>query len=332
MAEVVCGGVIFSESEFLPNEIYFGKCGQNMQAMLQSWATQKYRSTQDVYVAMRKAGRCDLDGVSVMSQQVAQAKADGFKVEVLATNTSMPESAWSGFLHTHLPAAAVGVEVANGQALKDELTGLREDATNLKFHFFSIFGHHDGGPSARAGGRTLPAGWWCADGDNYSNNTHTASGWNRHLGGHTLQFYSEETLRAARPCAALAMYPKATIGGSQMGVPQGWHDDEARETLTAPNGIAVTQGMRKFVLAQSWDAGNWPLEEKQYSGDLAHQTFRRCKLYYHAANGVYFGAVGQELLDAQKAQSAPPSAPAVDPIAANALAVLQALKAALGEL
>ena len=48
MAEVLCGGVIFSESEFEPNEVYFHKCGKNMQAMLQSWATPQYRSTTDV--------------------------------------------------------------------------------------------------------------------------------------------------------------------------------------------------------------------------------------------------------------------------------------------
>ena len=342
MAEVLCGGTIWSESEFTTNETHFNKCGENMQAMLQSWATQKYRSTTDVYNAMRKANRCDVDGTSTMGQQVAQAKADGFKVDYLATDTSMDENDWRAFLFNHLPNEAVGIEVANGQALKDELSGLGEDATNLKYHFITIFGHHDGGVSPHAG-KTLPAGWWAADGDSYVNNTHSSSGWNRHLGGHTLCFYSEETLRAAKPCAALAMYPKATIptGETQMGVPSGWTDDGT--TLTAPNGKVVVHGFRDWVLTHNWDRHNVPEANEQtvsqcvlsnpVHGAGVVQFFRDCQLSWTQKENVWLVYTGNEAMylraqhDALTAQVT-----ALQTQLANALASLQQAQDGQGEL
>jgi len=305
VAEVLCGGAIWSESEFLPNEIYFAKCGENMQAMLQSWATQKYRSTMDVYTAARSANRCDLDGASTMSQQVAQAKADGFKVDSLATDVNMDENEWRAFLFNHLPNEAVGLEIANGQALKDELTGLGEDATHLKFHFIAVFGHHDGGVSPCAGKR-LPAGWWVADGDSYVNNTKTSAGWNRHIGGKTLCFYSEETLRAAKPCAAIAMYPKSTVstGGSQVNVTRGWKDDG--KILTAPNGKLVVRGFRDWVLAHNWDKGNVPEANEQavsqvvlsnpVHGTGVIQFFRDCQLAWTQKENVWVIYTGNEVM------------------------------------
>lgn len=94
-------------------------------------------------------------------------------------------------------------------------------------------------------------------------------------------------------------------GGAMATIPTGWHDNAATKTLTAPNGHTVTQAMRDFVLNNRWESDNQPLEEKAYSGVVAHQLFTRCKLYYTAQRGVYFGDVGAELLAAQSAPTTP---------------------------
>jgi N-acetyl-anhydromuramyl-L-alanine amidase AmpD len=100
------------------------------------------------------------------------------------------------------------------------------------------------------------------------------------------------------PWDALWTYLK----GGTMGVPNGWHDDG--KTLTAPNGVYVTDGFRQWVLAHSWDAGNLPLmnasaltpvEQGNPSlGSGTVQPFRLCVLAWTQAKGVYVMWVGQE--------------------------------------
>ncbi|MGO8949733.1 MAG: hypothetical protein ACLQUY_19185, partial [Ktedonobacterales bacterium] len=53
--------------------------------------------------------------------------------------------------------------------------------------------------------RSLPAGWWCSDGDNF-------------VKGNVLQFYPDSVILSARPCAALAVYARVSIPAR--GVPQ----------------------------------------------------------------------------------------------------------------
>lgn len=87
-----------------------------------------------------------------------------------------------------------------------------------------------------------------------------------------------------------------------MQIPQGWKDDG--KTLTAPNGVYVTDGFRQWVLAHSWDAGNLPLmnasalnpvEQGNPSlGGGTVQPFRLCVLAWTQAKGVYVMWVGQE--------------------------------------
>lgn len=92
------------------------------------------------------------------------------------------------------------------------------------------------------------------------------------------------------------------LQGGTMGVPQGWKDDG--KTLTAPNGVYVTDGFRGWVLAHNWDAGNLPLmnasaldpvEQGNPSlGGGTVQPFRLCVLAWTQAKGVYVMWVGQE--------------------------------------
>jgi hypothetical protein len=50
-----------------------------------------------------------------------------------------------------------------------------------------------------------------------------------------------------------------TNGGNTMsGVPQGWHYDDQRKILTAPNGTQVTDGFAQWILTHNWAADDLP--------------------------------------------------------------------------
>lgn len=93
------------------------------------------------------------------------------------------------------------------------------------------------------------------------------------------------------------------IGGINMGVPTGWHDDGT--TLTAPNGHKVVKGFREWVLSHNWEAGNWPLEDERGTPQLedsnpglgggSQQIFRWAMLGYTTSRGVFEEWLGQEL-------------------------------------
>jgi hypothetical protein len=235
------------------------------------------------------------------------------------------------------------LEIANGQALIDEVSGLGENANHLQYHYICGFG-------------SSGDGWLFADGDNYAQ-------------GNVLQRYSYATLAAAKPCAALAI--RITGGGPMAGVPAGWTDDGI--TLTAPNGTKVVQGFRTHVL-QGWEPDNYPLAAQYHAsplepgnssiGDGDRQDFRYRSLGYTARMGVYRIWTGQDLaslksdldvanattaklqtvldsatativqLQAQLAAVPPPAPPAppADPRADKALATLESLKELLAEL
>lgn len=100
----------------------------------------------------------------------------------------------------------------------------------------------------------------------------------------------------------------AQVGGSPVGVPDGWKDDG--KTLTNPkNKFVVSGGFREFVLANSWDAADvplenehaqWPLELSNASlGNGNEQIFVKTVLEWSPKdnNGKVFKMyAGQELL------------------------------------
>ncbi len=243
------------EATFLPGRVdrstefvggLTGACGPNAASMAERWADQSTLGTLDVYHRMRAAGRCDANGVSNLSGLVDDARSAGYRVDVLPYGEPMAEAMWRAFFAAHVGREAVVFETANGQALVDALTGRGENARNLHYHFVMVAGWHPGGHSDRAG-RDLPPGWWCCDGDNFDV-------------GDVLQFYPDGVLAASRPCGAMAVYPRVSMGGGagggHMGVPNGWSDDGHR--LTSPNGGYAEQGMRDFILTYpgGWDPAN----------------------------------------------------------------------------
>ncbi len=183
-------GKIWRESQFytVNGARRTGMCNENAIAMVESWATQSYVWTGTIYERMaRDKQLLNANGASDIAQQHARLVADGFQTEThpYAGNNWPDALAW---LHNHLDAGhGIVLMVANGAALVDSIGGGKDysGAKPLAFHSFTPLGHHPGGFSQHAQ-RDLPAGVWCADGDNSAV-------------GNVLQFYPDTVLAAAIP-------------------------------------------------------------------------------------------------------------------------------------
>src|SRR5258708_2680509 len=87
-------------------------------------------------------------------------------------------------------------------------------------------------------------------------------------------------------------------------IPTGWRDDGT--TLSAPNGHRVVLGFRHYVLTQSWDTTNLPLQEENGRSPLeesnpalgagTQQIFTHTMLEWTPRRGVFEGNMGPELL------------------------------------
>lgn len=323
---IVLPGRLHRETEFVGG--LHGACGPNAASMAERWADQSQLTTLDVYHRMHAAGRCGANGETTLRALALDARDAGYHVDTLAYREPMPAAEWRGFFAQHVGRQAIVFETANGQTLRDAISGQGENARNLHYHFVMVAGWHAGGYSALAR-RSLSAGWWCCDGDNFAR-------------GDVLQFYPDATLAAAQPCAAMAVYGRVRMGGTNV-IPTGWSDDGT--TLTAPNGVVVVQGFRDVVLAQAWDADNWPLAPERGLASVepgnpaigagTRQEFRKGALGWTAARGAYQIWIGQDVLPLsarvadlearlEAALGAPPSA-----AAEKALAAIHALAAAL---
>lgn len=96
---------------------------------------------------------------------------------------------------------------------------------------------------------------------------------------------------------------------NKMGIPAGWHDDG--KTLKGPNGVPVVKGFRDYILSNTWDSGNWPLQPEEARNPLeisnpglgagTQQIFRLGALEWTPDRGVFVAWIGQELLALRKA-------------------------------
>lgn len=297
-------GTIYNAHEFqLPG--ITGMCGPESLGHAESWAQQQWVTAQDIFNRCRANGDCNAQGVSSIPGLADTARKDGFTVDVWNGGS------WRDFFHAHESQHAIVYLTSNGQALHDSISDLGEDATHLAGHILMIAGYHAGGfvgtlptgPGGQAINKTLPAGWWACDPDNWAV---------RHLScpNHVLQFYPDAVVAASGPVAAMAIHPKVSIpnsqGGTSMPLPAGWKDQGG--VLSNPtNNNVVTLGFRQFILnSPSWDADDVPLENDQGVdavvfvppgvGHGDRQTFARTRLGYTPALGVFKVTVGAELL------------------------------------
>lgn len=295
-----------------------GTCGPCALAMAAWNATGRETHTLDVYHLMRAHGLCDVSGASTPGALKTAASLLGLNVIDYMGYGGDDWSGWPAFLGRHAGKAVIVLELSNGQALHDEISGKGENASNLRYHYICGYGPQGDG-------------WAFADGDNWAV-------------GDVLQRYSLTTLSAAKPCAALAIL--VPDGGSMANnIPSGWHDDG--HTLTAPNGHTVTLGFRQFVLdAAGWNPNNQPLNEA-YGTDKAgstRQDFRDSALMYTPGRDVWSHPYGPDVIDLRsqldaarqqvadllvKLQSAGSgSGASADPTATALVAALQAALAA----
>lgn len=240
----------------------YGACGPTALASCASAALQKLVTTEQVYTLMDGRNLCNAQGVSNDNELASASAGLGLSIDEHHSYSGDVWAGWQTFLGWHLGSRdhPTLLELAHGQNLHDEASGLGENASGLTYHFIGLIKRHAGGYSAYAG-KTLPSGYWACDGDNY------AGGNNRTNGFHAadaLQFYSDATLTAAMPCAGIAFV--RTGGGNVAGVPNGWHDDGT--TLTASNGVKVIGGIRLWVLAHTWDANDTPMADEFYPSEV----------------------------------------------------------------
>lgn len=289
-------GVIWAESEFG----HGGDCGPNAGAMAESWADQKYRgvatpgqtATDQMHNRMRASGLCDPSGVTTMGKLEAQINRDGFKTE------RWRSGAWLDFMKARNGAPAVfPILFQNAHVLRDALTWAGMDAgPGLRGHFVMAAEYHAGGYSARSG-KTLPEGFYVADGDSDVNNPVVNGRRTRRIADHRLVFYSVANLQAADIVDVLAVYPRVSFAPAPPppaphALPDGWSDDGT--TLTGANGQPVVRGFREYVraklLAGAWQGGYAYLPERNDGGDGSLQWFADALLLWNPRQGVYEGS------------------------------------------
>ncbi len=252
-------GLAHRQSEFIiapvgPNtgQRIFGACGPTALASAATAALQRLVTAEQVFALMEPRGLCDAEGVSDDGKIAAAASAAGGLGLSILEHYPYANDMWAGwpnFLGWHIGSQAhpTVLELANGQALVDEISGASENAVGLKYHFICLLKKHPGGMSAYAG-RALPSGYWACDGDSFAGGNNRANGFNA---ADELQFYSDATLSAALPCAAIAFARVATppTSGGGTGTTM-WHQVSASPLVMADsNNVETHFAMAAYLAA-----------------------------------------------------------------------------------
>lgn len=311
MAEVICGGLKTSESEFQNG--LTAACGSNAAAAAARWADQSLTAptTYSFFQKMRSLGLGGSNGLSDLNELEQTLRALGYTIVLPNAGESV-----LAFMRRMAGVAAVVWLTNYGQALRDYLTGYGEDATNLQRHILCSWGTNSGGASARTT-KTLPAGFWMSDGDNDSQNLQNGVRYHWPI-NQRLVYYPDAVVSAAQPIGAFAVMPRVRVSVEGfMGIPTDWHDDGT--TLTAPNGVSVVLGFREWVLAHNWDAGNVPMKPEAPTDQIepgnakmgggSRQDFRfsslGCQQHTDGSWGSpYVIAVGQDIVALMAQQAA----------------------------
>ena len=233
MAEIICAGVDHRESEFaevLPGVRVYGACGPNALSEVASNAQGAVKHTSDVYWLMNNAGLCDSEGVTTLAS-LATAATGHMKLTQITLRgyADPPWNGWQSFFAQYAGVAPFVAQVGFGQQLVDAISGDGENANNLRSHFICVLGRNTGGWSPRAN-RTLPAGYWCADGCSFAGGNNNGNSFNA---ADVLQFYPDDMLNSALPTGALVIQGVTPMAWQRTAT--GAHDDKGH---TVGAGIA----------------------------------------------------------------------------------------------
>ncbi len=285
-------------SEFVGG--YTGICGETALAVALAAANYREATPQDILditAAMRAAGLAEANGASTLAGLAAFAKTRSAVVEqeypYQADN--FPGVDWANLLLSFAGHAPMVLQLANGQALSDAVTGAH-DESGVKYHFIAVLG------------RTVGGAYLCADGDNPQATT-------------GYETYTEPDLAAAQPCALLIL----KMGVKTVALPTGYQDING--AAVAPNGFKVVGAIRALWEPYSAFAGD-PLED-EHATDVAgvtEQRFYGCVLGTKPDGTAYVAPAGQLVADL-RADDAAKTASLADAAKAEALAA--AIKAFL---
>lgn len=297
---------------------YTGTCGETALAVALGCALGQ-PATDAAMLAitsqMRAAGQAASNGASTIAALHDEAVRQGAVIAAYAPYAEPFDFGWQAYLATYAGQVPIVLEFANAQALTDVVTGARDEA-GVHYHFICVVG-------VAASGEYL-----CADGDNWQVTTR-------------YQTYTTATLAAAVPCAVLALAVPPAAKETNMALPTGWTDDGT--TLTAPNGVVLTEGFRVCYLAHPEFAAvageplGAPYHVTAAGMDAAHgpgdELLFQCGglVWIPATNtmsilwvGAMVRALRQEL-----ALASAPTATTPDPATVRAQALVAALKTAL---
>jgi hypothetical protein len=202
--EVLCEAPLHRETEF--DIITYGirrmgGCGMAGLASAASSATGTIYHPIDVYTIAYLRGWCDISGAITPYNLWRTALAMGLHVAAFR-DYGEPWPDWQSWCEEQLSAGnPIVVETARGQALVDLISGSGENANNLQYHYYAKLGRNRGGASSLVN-YTLPAGWWCADGDNFAGGNNYLNGFNAK---NILQYYEDYRVANAQLCAGIAL-------------------------------------------------------------------------------------------------------------------------------
>lgn len=213
MSETLLPGRITIESEFTGGS---GACGPAIWAAQARWSKQAPIPTvktvvPDMSKAIGPNGKalCSPTGVTDTPSLRIWSQRAGFTVE-------NPSSGMAPWLFAARALLATGgyhqgmvcMQLRNGQALREYLTGSGEDATNLRGHFIGLVGYNPGGFSNYFG-LDVPQGFLAIDGDqNQQNPIINGARVHRQLNTQ-LCYYSLQVIQAAQPYDAYSILPQA---------------------------------------------------------------------------------------------------------------------------
>lgn len=320
-------GKVWDSSQFQIKGVG-GGCGVAAYAAARGYGQQSYAPFVSEYHEMLGRGNCKADGTTVMGGLEREAWADGFKTDNYPSAYPSP-GAWQAWMFNHLSAGhPVIFETSHAQrvnsagaivaGLHDLITGAREDAGKLDFHYATGVGWWAGGYNPLAK-KSLPAGVWALDSDSDATNPIVKGARTRVIGAEGVrQFYSLADMSYAAPYDLLAIYPKVTVAPTGVAMPDafkafladpevaanGWRYGTYNgvAALIAKDGTPVIKGFALWLCAHSWAvkgdfSDNGPLEAERavpqveawntVHGAGTVQTFHRMRLCWTPKDGCY---------------------------------------------
>lgn len=323
MAETICAGVTHRETEFaevMAGVRVFGACGPNALGGVASNAQNAIKRTSDVYWLMANAGLCDSEGVTTLASLQVAADKLGLTTVARRNYADPPWDGWSAFFQQFAGVAPFVAQVGFGQQLVDRISGAGENANNLRSHFICVLGRNTGGWSPRAN-RTLPAGYWVADGCNFAGGNNRNNNFNA---ADVLQFYPDDVMGNALPTGALVIKGVSKMAWTKQ--PDGTGKDD--------QGHVCGAGVMAAIEAASATGSDGLMSETYYDATesftpLANGDVMRWDGHQVTQDGAHVVAALWEALQAAEAALKTPPA---DPLAEAALQVMTAQKALFAKL